>query len=214
MLKPEIISEIVLLRKRLGFHGRAWMRTSVVMLGIMAAFGVVLPWAKGLEFFDSTILTAYACLGAVLAGPAAAYMHDESAPTLTRAIGRVLVAAAYGNLLSWILLIAAVSTVYLSHLESAFFPPDVITLASGLALGLGLSLALSSAAVWISLRFSETAARMTLRVLFLFLLFAFFRGGRKLPDVAIDVALLCVAASVGIVAALRPAISHRQRGAA
>ena len=204
----EIGSEIRLLRRRLGF------RSAIVNLGVVAAFGVVLPWAKGLEFFDSLILTAYACLGAVFAGPAAAYRRDEPAPTFGQARSRVLVSAAYGHLVGWVLLIAGVATVYISHRGSAFFPPDLATIAAGLALGLALSLALSAVAVWTSLRFSEMAARMALRLLFLGLLIAFFRGGRRLPDMALDAALLCIAGAAGVVAALRPAIAHRQRGAA
>ena len=42
------------------------------MVAVILVFGVAVPAAKGLGFFDPVLLAAYACLGIVFAGPAAA----------------------------------------------------------------------------------------------------------------------------------------------
>ena len=201
------------LRKRLGFHKDGWVRATLLHLGILAAFGVFLPGWKGLEFFDPTILTAYACLGAVLAAPVAAYKRDEMAPTTADAVVRILWSAAYGHLVSWALLATGIATVYLTHLHSAFFPPDLLVLAAGLGLGLSFALALAAISAWASLQFSEQAARLVLRLVFLGLLLGFFYSGRRLPDLTMQATWVLLAAAAAILVLLRRAVARRRQGA-
>ena len=58
---------------RLGFR-KNWISYVVLVL----AFGVVVPRLKGLEFFDPQLISAYACLGMIFAGPAAARPSGKS----------------------------------------------------------------------------------------------------------------------------------------
>ena len=59
-----------------------YVRGAFIYLVLLIAFGVFLPWQKGLDFFDPALLAAYACLGVVFAGPAAAQAFDNKPESL------------------------------------------------------------------------------------------------------------------------------------
>jgi hypothetical protein len=161
------------------------VRSILLHLLLIGAFGIWIPKIKGIDFLDSEILAAYACLGLIFSAPAAAQPFI-SRPSFSQATTRIYLAVLYGELVAMVLLGTGIATVYATH-RGGFVPtPDWITLAKSAAFGLGGSLGLSSLAAWLTIRFSKTVAMIAMRLLFFGLLVLFFFKGRWLPDVGLE----------------------------
>jgi hypothetical protein len=169
---------------RMGLRGRAWIRGVPIYILLLGVFGVFLPLQKGRDFLDAVMLGAYACLGVVFAAPAAS-SGFETRPTIGRAVARVFVCVLYGELIAGVMLLLAVSTVYISRGGRIVVGPDLRSLAECLALGCALSLAVTTAAVWLSVTFSPRLARGVVRLIFLGLMAAFYFRSGWLPTVAL-----------------------------
>jgi hypothetical protein len=196
-------------------------RNSVIYALLILAFGVAVPAGKGLGFLDSTLLSAYACLGAVFAGPAAAQSFekwteassaDSPAPaSLGQALKSIARAVLFGELLAIAMLAGGIATVFELN-RAAFFPPDVESLGYSLLLGLAASLALASLAAWVTVEFSAGAARMALRLIFLGLLVLFYLRGRWLPEVVEPGILICLIAATTFLILLRRTLNNPDSG--
>jgi hypothetical protein len=156
-------------------------RNSVIYLLLILVFGIAVPASKGLGFFNSTLLSAYACLGTVFAGPIAANKFASRPASFKQALGWIGQAVMFGELLAIAMLACGVATVFFTSI--AFFPPDLETVGTALLLGLAACLALASLAAWVTVEFSAVAARMALRLIFLALLVLFYLRGQWLPAV-------------------------------
>jgi hypothetical protein len=180
------------------------VRTAFLYAALIAVFGVLLPWTKGLDFLDPVMTAAYACLGVLFAGPAAAEAFAEKRPdSLRAALLGVAKAVVYGEVLAVVMLIAGVATVSISRGRGLRLPELDVLGEAGL-LGLMASTALALLAGWITLRFSHGAARRALRFVFLAMLIAFFYWSRWLPDAALrGAAVAAVIAGVMILAMRR-----------
>ncbi len=169
-----------LLRRQVqGFRSRFGSRAVLVHAVIIAIFGIWWPHIRGVEFFDPVFLTAYACLGVLFAGPAAAQAFSDRPMSMPDAITRVALAAAYGEGITLLILAAGITTA----MRGVPIGPDWIGLAWAVVLGLLGTFAMAAVAGWIALRFSPAAARHALRIIFLGLLLLFFFRSRWLPDV-------------------------------
>jgi hypothetical protein len=205
-MRAELAQEASDLRVRLGFQRAGWIRAVPVYLLLIGIFGVFLPWQKGRDFLDSVILGAYACLGVVFAAPAAAAKFEKE-PTTQKALARVVVSLSYGELVAAAILLLGMFTVYISHGGRIVVGPDLRSLAECAALGLTLSLSISTAAVWLSVRFSPATAKSVVRLVFLGLLAAFYLRSRWLPTVALPAAGIALLASVLFFLALRATLA-------
>jgi hypothetical protein len=185
--------------------GTSVIRNSVIYVLLILAFGVAVPAAKGLGFFDPTLLAAYACLGTIFAGPAAAQKFQKRPASLGQAVRWIVRAVLFGELIATAMLACGVATVYYTS-RSGFFPPDLVTLGYSLWLGLAACLALASLAAWVSLEFSAGAARMALRLIFVGLLVLYYLRGAWLTDVAVPGILICLMAAVVFTMLLRHAL--------
>jgi len=157
------------LAKRLGlspkqFHSQAFF----VHILVLAVFGAVLPLRKGLDFFDPLILSAYACLGALFAAPAAA--APFALPSLGAANARIAVCVAYGEFMALAMIALGAATLYVSHWNGPFFPPALDLLITSATFGFLLSITLSTVSLWLALRFSSGTSKLLLRLIFLGLL--------------------------------------------
>lgn len=192
---------------------RPRLRSALSYLLLVLAFGVVVPGLKGLEFFDPVLMSAYACIGMVFSGPAAAQTFSTRPRSLGEALRWIFESVLFGEIIAAAMLAGGVLTVYLTHLRSLFFLPDLVQLATSGAFGAAGSLALAGMAGWLTLRFSGGAARGTLRVVFLALLVIYFLRGQWLPAAAasgIPVALAVAAVSLDL---LRRELKHETRTA-
>jgi hypothetical protein len=187
-MKP-LVTEIQVFASRIGT-----LRSVLLHLALLAAFGIWIPRTKGVDFFDPTILGAYACLGLIFAGPGTAQSFaDEFAPSFQQAKARILVGVLYGELVVLALLGAGIATVYATN-RGHFVPaPDWTALARSAMFGLGASGMLASLAAWITVQFSRSAAMICLRLAFFGLLVLFYYRGQWLPEVGLAGASVCLA---------------------
>ena len=195
------------LRSRLG----GGVRVVAIHAALIAAFGVFLPWMRGLAFLDPVMLAAYACLGVLFAAPSAAQAFAGERPvSLTNALARIAAAVLYGELMTVAILAAAFVTLHVAYPQPGTIGLDVVGLAQMAALGISASLAMASVAGWITLRFSPGSARMAMRLIFLALLLLFFFRSRWLPDVLASGTLISLAVAAAAILALRGLIYNRQ----
>ena len=169
---------------RLGLQRATWVRSLPVYLVLIGIFGVFLPWQRGGSFLDAVVLGAYACLGVVFAAPPAASPFDDR-PTIRRAGARVLISVLYGELVAVTMLLVALITVYVSRGGRIIVGPDLQSLSECLLFGLALALAVTTAAVWLSVRFSPAISRGVVRLMFLGLVVVFYLRSGWLPTVAL-----------------------------
>jgi hypothetical protein len=179
-----------------------YIRSAFIYVVLLIAFGVFLPWRKGLDFFDTALLSAYACLGVVFSGPAAAQAFENRPESMRQALAWIAVAVGFGEAIAVAMLACGLLTV---RLTSTYLPfgPDVASLADALLLGLTASVALASLGAWVALRFSAGAARLALRIVLLLLVVAFFLRSRSLPEVAVPGAIVAAGAAILFLLLLR-----------
>src|SRR5215469_14775538 len=149
-----------------------YARTVFIYGLLLIAFGIFLPWRKGLDFFDPALLSAYACLGVVFAGPAAAQAFENQPESLAQALAWIGVAVGFGEGIAIAMLACGLMTVRLS-MPYLVFGPDLALLSGSILLGLTASIALAALAAWIALRYSSGTARLALRVVLFVLVVAF-----------------------------------------
>jgi hypothetical protein len=178
-------------------------------LALVAIFGVLIPWWKGVDFFDPVMTAAYACMGVLFAAPAAAQAFSANRPqSMKEAYARVGKAALYGEGLALVFLVAGTATVSVTH-GARLRLPQLDVLGETAVLGLAASVAFASLAGWATLRFSEAMARLAMRIMFLSLLIAFFYYARRLPDVALMGSALCAVIAAATVFPLWKEVSPR-----
>ena len=178
------------------------MRVVLLHLALIAIFGVLLPFRKGLAFLDPVLISAYACLGVLFAAPAAALAFAKSRPqSMGEAWWRTAKAVGYGEGLALVMLIAGVVTVSVGH--GRMLLPELDVLAEAGFLGLTGSIALALLAGWMTLRFSAGAARFGMRAIFLVLLLLFLFRAQRLPEIPLRGVELSVALSALMVILLR-----------
>jgi hypothetical protein len=183
-----LLAEIRLFRSRIGS-----LRSILPHLALLLAFGFMIPKIKGLDFLDSQVLGAYACLAIIFAPPATAQAFPAGARTsFQQAKARILVSVVYGEIVSITLLAAGIATVYLTQRGSFVPQPDWESLARSAMFGLGASAMLSSLAALITVRFSRSLAMICLRLAFFGLLILFYFRGRWLPDIGLAGATGCL----------------------
>ena len=168
------------------------LRSILLHLALLAAFGIWIPRLKGLDFLDSEVLAAYACLGLIFAAPATAQAFaDRTPPSFLVAMARIFVSVFYGQAVALALLGAGIATVYGTNRGHYVPTPDWPVLSKSILVGLGAAGLLSSAAAWLTVRFSRRAAMICLRLTFFGLLVLFYYRGQSLPDAGLAGAAAC-----------------------
>jgi hypothetical protein len=194
-----LFAEIRLLGSRL-----ASLRSVLLHLALLAAFGVWIPQVKGFDFLDSQILGAYVCLGLLFAGPATAQTFEQGiTSSFPQARARIFAGVLYGEVVSLTVTATGIATVYLTH-RGGFVPqPDWATLARCATFGLGASAMLASLAALAAARFSRGMAMITLRFAFFALLILYFYRGHRLVDVGLTGASICLVVAGILIELLR-----------
>jgi len=160
-------------------------------IALIAVFGVLLPYRRGVGFLDPVMVSAYACMGLIFCTPAAVDAFAKSRPqSMKDVFARAGRAAGYGEGLAFLMLIAGAITVNWGRLGRPRFP-QLDTLAEATLLGIAATIAAALLAGWITLRFSERTARLATRMVLFLLLLAFWLRSSRLPEVALAGAGLC-----------------------
>lgn len=180
---------------------------------LIAFFGVYLPWMKGLEFLDPPMICGYACLGALFAGPSAGQAFTGGGPrrdgtpttrpqSWREAVGRIIRAMVYGETLIAVFLAAGILTVNFRH-AGHWWLPQLDTLAASALLGAAASALVVVTVAWLSLRYSERAARFGMRFLLLVMLLAYYYESLRIAEYALPGTLFCSLAALGFFYLLR-----------
>src|SRR5579884_559753 len=127
---------------------RAGFRNGAIYFLVIAAFGIAVPYAKGLGFLDPVLLSAYACVGLLFAGPMAAQAFAVRPESLKQAVKWILKAAVVGEAVAVAMLACGIATVFLKT-RPVFFPPDLETMFYAVLLGFTASLATATLSAWI-----------------------------------------------------------------
>jgi|ERR1700722_3046478 len=158
-------------------------RQAVVILIVVAAFGILFPLYKGFGFLDSRILAAYACLALLFVAPASAELaaHGKSsAPAAV--IRRMAVIIAWGWGITVVILATAIVTLNLMSRGGGWIAPPSGFLAAILTFSLSASAAIAMLGAVLARRFSAAGVKNILRIGFLAILLAMAFGSRVLPE--------------------------------
>ncbi len=158
-------------------------RQAVVILIVVAAFGILFPLYKGFGFLDSRILAAYACLALLFVAPASAELaaHGKSlAPAAV--VRRMAVIIAWGWGITVVILATAIVTLNLMSRGEGWIAPPWGFLAAILTFSLSGSAAIAMLGAVLARWFSATGVKNILRIAFLAILLAMAFGSRVLPE--------------------------------
>jgi hypothetical protein len=162
-------------------------KQAVVILIVVAAFGVLVPLYKGFGFLDSRIIAAYACLALLFVAPASAELvgaHGKSAPS-TAILARIGLIVAWGWGMSLVILATAIVTLnLLAGGGRGWLVPPADYLSAILTFSLSASIAIAILGAVLASRFSATGVKNILRTGFLAILLLMIFGSRLLPESA------------------------------
>src|SRR5271168_4843769 len=143
MASPLTTESLVLMRK-IGLARPVPWKTLGTHLVLLAVFGILLPWLKGVEFMDPALPAIYACLGPLFAAPALVQMLREGDSAWPTTSARIAAATVYGEAMSLAMLLLGIGTVLAFHRQAFLFLPDPILLGEAILLGWGSTLALTA----------------------------------------------------------------------
>jgi hypothetical protein len=150
---------------------------------LVAVFGILLPYRRGIGFLDPVMVSAYACMGLIFSAPAAVDAFAKSRPqSMKEAFRRIGLAAGYGEGVALLMLLLGTITINFGRRGRPRLPELDILAESGL-LGIAASTAMALLAGWMTLRFSDRTARLGTRAVLLFLLLEFWLHSARLPEV-------------------------------
>ena len=158
-------------------------RQALVILIVVAAFGILVPLYKGFGFLDSRIIAAYACLALLFVAPASAELGAQGRTASAAAIlGRIAVIVAWGWGVTVLILATAIVTLNLVARGGGLLAPPWGFLAAVLTFSLSASIAIAILGAVLARRFSATAVKNILRIGFLVILLAIIFGSRLFPE--------------------------------
>jgi len=161
------------------------VRQALVILVVVAAFGVLVPLYKGFGFLDPRIVAAYACLALLFVAPASAELaaaQGTSAPR-TAMLGRIALIVAWGWGMTVLILGTAIVTLNLMAPGGrGILAPPLGFSAAVLTFSLSASIAIAILGAVLARRFSASGVKNILRTGFLAILVALIFGSRVLPE--------------------------------
>ncbi len=159
-------------------------RQALVVLAVVVAFGVLVPWYKGFGFLDPRIIAAYACLALLFVAPAsadlAALYAEKASPAAV--LARMAVIVAYGWGITVLILVTGLVTMNLGNHRGGFAAPPWRFLTALLVFSLMASFSIAALCAVLARRFSASGIKAILRTGFLVLLLLFVFGARFLPE--------------------------------
>lgn len=155
-------------------------RSFVVPLLTGLLFGIGVPWVKGIEYLDLTLLLPYSMLGLFFVLPASVDAVAAEAPPRVPLAGlfRAMTAGWFGGIVVLWMGIATVSF----RAGRMVAPPIPVCLALAV-LSLVAALVTTALGAWLVRRLDDPVlAKQRLRLGFLILFFSFFLAQRVLPE--------------------------------
>jgi len=171
------------LRQLLGFAGLTrWRIYSTTMnLFVIVAFGIVVPWRRGIEFFDPLLLLLYSFIALLFSAPAITELLGREWTDARTVLARVFASALFGWGAFCLILLLGIASVQLQYRAGRILFPAPNTLGAALSLSLTASLAVSAVGALISVVLDPLSAKLILRAGFVGFLLLLLFGGRLLP---------------------------------
>jgi len=158
-------------------------RQALVLLLIVVAFGILVPWYKGFTFLDPRMIVAYACLALLFVAPASAEAfatREESAPAAS-ALHKIFRVVAYGWCMTLLIIVSAFVTINLTKWQGSILTPPAEVCAAALLFSLTASVVVAAFSAVLARHLSAGLVKMVLRLSFLLVLLAFAFSSR-MPD--------------------------------
>jgi hypothetical protein len=159
-------------------------RQAVVILIVVAAFGILVPLYKGFGFLDSRIVAAYACLALLFVAPASAELAGAHGKGSSAAaiLARIAVIVAWGWGMTVVILVTAIVTLNLVARAGGWLMPPWGFLAAVLTFSLSASIVIAFLGAILARRFSPAGVKNILRIAFLLILLSMIFGSRVFPE--------------------------------
>ncbi|HTW64220.1 MAG TPA: hypothetical protein VME17_06370 [Bryobacteraceae bacterium] len=159
-------------------------RQALVVLIVVAAFGILVPLYKGFGFLDPRIIAAYACLALLFVAPASAELASAEGSSAAPAavFGKIALIVAWGWGVTLLILASAVVTLNLMARRGGVLIPPPGFLAAVLTFSLVASIAIAALGALLARRFSASGVKNILRTGFLVILLLLAFGSRVLPE--------------------------------
>jgi hypothetical protein len=152
-------------------------RPLTINLVLIAAFGCLVPWRRGIDFFDPAVVAGYTAVALLLASSAVTALVSGRR-TVDSAI---LSAAGYGAVLLAIIYGLGISIVNFTYHPSRMLHPDWPLLGSALLFAFSGGLFVAAAAATLAVLFSPEVSRTAIRAIFAIVLLAAYFGKSRLP---------------------------------
>ncbi|HEY3742514.1 MAG TPA: hypothetical protein VGL53_21845 [Bryobacteraceae bacterium] len=161
----------------------AW-RSPILNLGVLLAFGFLLPKRYGFDFLDIRLILAYSFIPMLFVGPAVTLAMREGQPARQSVFELYMHVAAvilYGWMIGLAMMLMGLATI-----NFVYHPPELLLPAPGVlpayfAFSFAAVTFVATLAAYIALLFSPQAALNTLRLGFIVLLVFFYVGVAWLP---------------------------------
>ena len=155
-------------------------RTAIIVLLTVLAFGILVPWYKGVSLLDARMIAAYGLLALLFVAPASA----ESSAGLGRprdVLARLAAIVGLGWGVTLITLVSAMATLSVVYGQGTLVTPPYVLCAAVLTCSLAGSAAVAAMSAVLARRLTPGSVKTILRALFLLALLAFAFDSR-LPD--------------------------------
>jgi len=159
-------------------------RQALVLVAVVAVFGVLLPWYKGMTMLQPLVVVAYALMALLFVAPAASEFWSaiETPASSGSVIARLLAIVGYGWGVALAMLITSMVTLNVAYRSPRLLIPPEPFFASALLLSLTASVAVAVICALLSRRYSPAMAKTTVRTIFLLVLLALAFGARVMPE--------------------------------
>ena len=166
-----------------GVVRNAW-RSPVLTVGMLVAFGILIPRTWGIDFLDLRLILAYAFIPMLFVAPAVTSAMREGQPARQSPVdlfANVAAIVAYGWVIGLAVMALGLVTVNVIYRPPEFLLPSPGVLPAYFLFSFAAVLFVAALGAYIALLFTPTASLNMLRFGFIGLLVFFYAGSSWLP---------------------------------
>jgi hypothetical protein len=160
------------------------IKSPVLSIGALLAFGVLIPKRYGMDFLDIRLVLAYAFIPMLFVGPAitsAMRVGGLARSSMIQLYAHILAIFLLGWLMGLIVMILSLGTLNYVYAPPELLLPEKGVLTAYTVFSFAAVAFVASFGAYVALLFTPGAALNTLRAGFLALLLVFYVGSSKLP---------------------------------
>ena len=158
-------------------------KQALVILMVVVAFGILVPFYKGFGFLDPRIIAAYGLLAPLFVAPASAELAATHGKAPASGIlGKIALVVAWGWGITVVILGTAIVTLNIVNRRGGLLAPPTQFIGAVLVFSLSASIAIAMLGAVLARRFSAAGVKNILRTGFLVILLALVFGSRVLPE--------------------------------